>query len=130
MRACPGLSPFAGACGLALDAEKSQDGDGSPIAPHRRARRTANADAAGPNALAAAARQARTRRASLHVVSGSGQARWLITITGLDQAIPLTRTIDEAAAALSPARAPRASPPPGSGGCASSARSAGGGDCQ
>ena len=61
-------------------------------------------DAAGLNALAAAARQARTRRASLHVVSGAGQVRWLITITGLDQAIPLARTIAEAAAALSPPR--------------------------
>jgi anti-sigma B factor antagonist len=59
-------------------------------------------DAAGLNALAAAARQARTRHGSLHVVSGTGQVRWLIILTGLDQAIPLARTITEAAAALSP----------------------------
>ena len=61
-------------------------------------------DAAGLNALAAAARQARTRRGSLHIVSDVGQVRWLITVTGLDQAIPLARTIAEAAAALSPPR--------------------------
>jgi anti-sigma B factor antagonist len=61
-------------------------------------------DAAGLNGLAAAARHARTRHGSLHVVSDGGQVRWLITLTGLDQAIPLARTIAEAAAALSPPR--------------------------
>lgn len=59
-------------------------------------------DAAGLDALAAAARQARTLGASLHVVAAAGPVRRLFALTGLDQAIPPARTIAEAAAALSP----------------------------
>lgn len=57
-------------------------------------------DASGLRVLAAAARQARSRGGSLHVVSARRQVWRLFAITGLDRHIPLARSLAEAAAAL------------------------------
>jgi STAS domain-containing protein len=48
--------------------------------------------AAGPGALAGAARRAAARGASLHVVCARPQTRQLLALTGLDRALRLART--------------------------------------
>jgi anti-sigma B factor antagonist len=57
-------------------------------------------DASGLGALAAAARSAAGSGAGLHVVSAGDRVRRLFAITGLDQQIPLARTVTEALARL------------------------------
>ena len=53
-------------------------------------------DAAGLGALAVAARQAAACGGRLHVVCARRQTRQLFRLTGLDRAVPLTRTLAEA----------------------------------
>jgi anti-anti-sigma factor len=53
-------------------------------------------DAAGLGALAGAARRAAAHGASLRVVCARPRIRRLFRVTGLDQAVPLAGTLDEA----------------------------------
>ena len=53
-------------------------------------------DAAGLRVLAAAARQAAAAGGSLHVVSGRHQGRRVFALTGLDRALRLARTLNDA----------------------------------
>ena len=60
-------------------------------------------DAAGLGALAGAARQAAAHGASLRVVCARPRIRRLIRVTGLDQAVSLAGTLDEALGMLASA---------------------------
>ena len=60
-------------------------------------------DAAGLGALAGAARQAAVHRASLRVVCAQPRIRRLFRVTGLDQAVSLAGTLDEALGMLASA---------------------------
>jgi anti-sigma B factor antagonist len=61
--------------------------------------------ATGLGVLAVAASRATAHGGTLHVASDRYQTRQLFRITGLHNSIPLSRTIDEALAALPPQRA-------------------------
>ena len=61
-------------------------------------------DAAGLGVLAGAAGKAAASGGSLHVVATRHQVRRLFTITGLDQQMPLNRTLTEALGHLRAAR--------------------------
>jgi anti-sigma B factor antagonist len=60
-------------------------------------------DAAGLGALAGAARQAAAHGASLRVVCAQARIRRLFRVTGLDQAVSLAGTLDEALGMLASA---------------------------
>jgi anti-sigma B factor antagonist len=64
--------------------------------------------ASGLGVLAHAASRATAHGTRLHVVSDRYQTRRLFRITGLHHHIPLSRTVDEALAALPPAARPPA----------------------
>jgi anti-sigma B factor antagonist len=57
-------------------------------------------DASGLGALVGASRRAAAHGVTLHVVCGQSQIRRLFRLTGLDQHIPLNRTLAEALRAI------------------------------
>lgn len=72
------------------------DGDSGLRARRPEAAPLSTIDAAGLGALAATARRAAARGASLHVVCARSRIRRLFGLTGLDRAVPLAERLGEA----------------------------------
>jgi anti-sigma B factor antagonist len=69
-------------------------------------------DASGLGVLVGASRRAAAHSTTLHVVCNQSQTRRLFRLTGLDQHLPLTRTLAEAFQAIERARHPPRRPRP------------------